>query len=460
MQISQRLIGFQVLLIIFMNHFDFDIEPKIKRLQPSATLAMNELIVARREAGQDVHHLGFGESPFPIFPRIKAALAANAHRKSYLPTQGILQLRKKISEFYETMFHLYYEPQQIIIGPGSKMLQFSALMALEGPLYLVCPSWVSYQHQGRLLNKEVHQIYCNIDRDYLLTPDELIDSIEKNSPEKELQKILILNYPNNPTGYSYSPSQLKEIAAVCREYNIIVISDEIYGLISFSNHEHHSIAEYYPEGTLITGGLSKDRSSGGYRVGVMLVPAARSNLVSALKAIGSETWSCVAAPIQYAAIEAYTPSENMIRYIQDCTKIHEIMCVYFYQQLTQNTQIILLEPKGAFYLYPNWNKYREVLLSIGIRTSRQLSEYLLSNYGVACLPGAQFGMPVTNLGVRLALVDYDGEATLRFYQENKEEVMQNRESFIKQNAPHLYKACENLLEFTKTLEKKLTSKYE
>ena len=430
----------------------FEIEPKIKRLQPSATLAINELIAERRDAGQEVHHLGFGESPFPIFARVKDALAANAYRKSYLPTQGILPLRQKIAEFYDKMFHLNIEPQQIIIGPGSKMLQFSALMALEGPLYLVSPSWVSYLHQGRLLNKEVYQIYCNIDKDYLLTPEELIDSIEKNSPEKDLQKILILNYPNNPTGYSYSPKQLKALASVCREYNIIVISDEIYGLINFSNHTHHSLAEYYPEGTLVTGGLSKDRSSGGYRLGVMIVPATHPNLMNAIRAIGSETWSCVAAPIQYAAIEAYNPSEDLIQYIRDCARIHEIMCMYFYQKLIQNTKIILLEPRGAFYLYPNWNKYRSTLISKGIFTSRHLAEFILSNYGVSCLPGSQFGMPVKNLGVRLALVDYNGETTLHYFQEHREEVLATPESFIKQQAPHLYRACEYLLQFTKTLE--------
>jgi aspartate aminotransferase len=124
-----------------------------KRLEPSATLRMNELIATRHVGGERILHMGFGESPFPVRHLIRKALCENADQKSYLPTQGILPLRERKAAFYKAFFNLSYSPNQIIVGPGSKTLIFDALVSLVGPLFLPVPSWVSYQHQARLLGR-------------------------------------------------------------------------------------------------------------------------------------------------------------------------------------------------------------------------------------------------------------------------------------------------------------------
>ncbi|MFX1475745.1 MAG: pyridoxal phosphate-dependent aminotransferase, partial [Promethearchaeota archaeon] len=295
-----------------------------KRIKPSATLAINELITQRRRQGEQILHMGFGESPFPVHPLVRKALCENAGQKSYLATQGIKPLREQISKFYEKVFNLQYPAEQIVVGPGSKVLLYDALVALDGPLFLPAPSWVSYQHQARLLGKEVYHVKTSPEDSYRLTPDALEQSLQQNTPNPWDQKVLLLNYPCNPTGHSYSAQQLKALAKVAKDYNVIVLSDEIYGLVSFSDQEHHSIAEFYREGTLVTGGLSKDRSLGGFRVGVMLFPEDEQPLVTSICSIGSETWSCVAAPVQYAAIQAYQTTPAILNFIYDCAQIHEL----------------------------------------------------------------------------------------------------------------------------------------
>lgn len=421
-----------------------------REVKPSATLAMNELVVKKRMMGERVLHMGFGESPFPVHPNVRQALCENAGIKSYLPTQGILPLRKRISSFYEFFFQLNYTPEQVIIAPGSKILIFDALLSLDGPLLLPAPSWVSYQHQARLMGKKVYYIKTHPEESYRLTPKTL-EEIIHNIPEKvNDQKILLLNYPNNPTGNSFSSSQLKELAMIAKDYNVIILSDEIYALISFYDQKHHSIAEFYPEGTLVTGGLSKDRSLGGFRLGVMLLPADKNDLLKAMLSIGSETWACAAAPIQYAAIEAYDTNLEIVNFIRDCTVIHQIMGEYIHKRL-HDINVRCPSPQGAFYLFPDWNQFRNKLIKKGITTSKDLAENLINNWNVSSLPGSEFGMLVDDLCLRLATVDYNGDEVLRKFQKNRKEVLDDTERFINSVAPRIVAACDQLVDFTESI---------
>ncbi|MHA2272123.1 MAG: pyridoxal phosphate-dependent aminotransferase [Candidatus Hodarchaeales archaeon] len=431
-----------------------DLSPRASRLKPSATLAMHELVHERQAKGDVIFHMGTGESPFPVHPHVKKALCENADKKSYLPVQGIPALREQISAFYQRMFNLNYSAEQIIVGPGSKILLFAALVALEGSLFLPAPSWVSYQHQAHLMGKSVCYVKTSSDNSYRLTPASLEETITKHEPTLTKQKILLLNYPCNPTGASYSAAQLKEIASVARDHNVVVLSDEIYGLISFQGQEHHSIAEFYPEGTIVTGGISKDRSLGGFRVGTMLLPEEAEPLKKTLLSIGSETWSCVAAPIQHAALAAYRTDEpTIIDHIRDCTAIHRIITQYVHRRLEQ-AEVSCPPPQGAFYLFPDWNKYREVLEKEGIRTATELSERLLGVWNIATLPGIEFGMDPSNLCIRIATVDYDGEAALKRFQEDRNRGKSYAEEFVNSVAPRVVQTCDQFERFMENLSGK------
>ncbi|MHA2212557.1 MAG: pyridoxal phosphate-dependent aminotransferase [Candidatus Thorarchaeota archaeon] len=420
---------------------------RIEQLKPSATLAINEQIRRRRAEGEKILHMGFGESPFPVHPRIRKALCENAGSKGYTSTQGILPLRKQICTFYRKMFGLDFLPEQVVVGPGSKTLVFGALMALDGPLLLPAPSWVSYQHQAKLAGKEVLHITTSPEDSYRLTPDQLEQTLRETSMKPDSQKILLLNYPCNPTGHSFTDGQLKELAEVARDNNIVVLSDEIYGLISYGFHRHHSIADFYPEGTLVSGGMSKDRSLGGYRVGVLLLPPGETDLLKSIVSLGSETWSCVSAPIQHAAVEGYSTDSEITQYILDCSSIHEAITTYVHRRI-EASGVRCPQPKGAFYLFPDWNEHNEKMSKLGNTTSLDLANRLLRDYNVAALPGSAFGMPPENLCLRLATVDYDGANALNQLIKKKSALVNDVEQFVLAVAPRVFEACSMLDRFT------------
>jgi len=163
-----------------------------KKTKHSATLAMNETVRELRKSGKDVFHLGFGESPFPIHSSIQKALCENAHQRHYLPTQGIVPLREQICKFYESMFGFDIEPDQLIVGPGSKVLLFNAIMALQGPLFVPTPSWVSYDEHARLVGKEVCYVSTNYETSYLITAELLESALKEHWVHTDDQKILVI----------------------------------------------------------------------------------------------------------------------------------------------------------------------------------------------------------------------------------------------------------------------------
>ena len=422
-----------------------------KELKPSATLAINELVMKKRATGQSILHLGFGESPFPVHLSVQEELKKNVDKKSYLPTQGIYPLREKVSAFYKYHFNLDYLPEQIIVGPGSKVLVFDLLLSLEGPLFIPAPSWVSYQHQAKLMKKPVHYIRTIAQQSYLLSPNDLDEAFQKYSQQKQIQKILLLNYPNNPTGQSYDPSQLKELASVARDHNTIVISDEIYGLIRFHGNKHQSIAKFYPEGTIITSGISKDRSLGGFRLGVALLPSLEQELLKSMISIGSETWTATSAPIQYAAIKAYDISSEITNFISDCTAVHQLIATYVHKRI-ESANIRCPFPQGAFYLFPDWNKYTKKLSKMGINSSYDLAKTLIKKWNIATLPGSEFGMLDNDFCLRIANCDYDGSLVLNKFRENQKQAFNDPENFVKSFAPRISAACDQLTRFTESIK--------
>lgn len=193
---------------------------------------------------------------------------------------------------------------------------------------------------------------------------------------------------------------------------VLVISDEIYGMLHHQG-AHRSLARYYPEGTLVTGGLSKWCGAGGWRLGVLHVPQTLAdNLLPRLLGVASETWSCVAAPIQQAAVEAYRFGPEVEAYVQ---RERQILSALGRQAaaLLNEAGVLTAQPEGGFYLFPDFAPWREALAAAGITTSDQLCGRLLQEAGVALLPGTAFGMPEDELVARLSYVNFDGAAALQ-----------------------------------------------
>lgn len=381
------------------------LENRLKAIKPYATLAINEKSIALQNEGRTIYRFGLGQSPFPVPELVEEALKDNAHQKDYLSTKGLKALRVAVAAYHKRMNNLNFKEENIQIGPGSKELIYDILLALDTKLLLASPSWVSYEPQGRLADKSLQWIPCTETAQWKVQADILDDICGKI---KE-QKVLLLNYPNNPTGQTYSEQELKELSAVAKKHGLLIIADEIYGALSFGRHS--SIAEFYPEGTIVTAGLSKWCGAGGWRLGTAAFPESLKPLVDYMSIIASETYTSVSAPIQYAAVSAFESHASLDDYVERSLNILETVAEYCYQSL-KGCGLRLSPAMGGFYLFVNANPFRDQLQAKGIRTSIQLVEDLLENKGVALLPGSDFGRPEEEFTFRLAFVDFDGKKTL------------------------------------------------
>jgi len=371
-------------------------------LRPSPTLAMNELASGLAATGLRIHRFGFGQSPFSPPPHIVEALRQNAWRHAYLTVQGLLPLRESVAAFQQERHKLTYTPEDIVIGPGSKELLFLLQMVYQGELLLPSPSWVSYEPQARMLGLPVKWL-ATLGPSYAWQLD--LDALERHCQSiASRPRLLLINYPNNPTGTSPSEEHLASLAAICRRYGLLVVTDEIYGELHHRGM-HVSLARDYPEGTIITSGLSKWCAAGGWRVGTISFPKAFRPLLKRVCAAASETFSAVNAPAQYAAVAAYSGGPVIDRFLNDSRRVLSAIGNWCCDELNA-AGVPTAKPDGGFYLFPRF------LTKDVEMTSAELCDQLLRNAGVSMLPGSHFGRPASELTCRLAYVDFDGTRAL------------------------------------------------
>ncbi|RMI00293.1 MAG: aminotransferase class I/II-fold pyridoxal phosphate-dependent enzyme, partial [Calditrichaeota bacterium] len=309
--------------------------------------------------------------------------------------------------YHRRMEGIDYTGEDVLIGPGSKELMFILQLVYYGDLVIPTPSWVSYAPQARIIGRHIRWVPTSLANDLRLSPEE-IEKVCYDDPYRP--RIIVINYPNNPSGSTYRIEELKAIAHTARKYRAILLSDEIYGELHHKG-QHVSIARFYPEGTIISGGLSKWCGAGGWRLGTFVFPKSLHWLRDAMAAVASETYTSTSAPIQYAAVRAFQRDSEIQHYLYNCRRILRSLGKYLTRRL-QRAGVSLPEPKGAFYLFPNFSAYREEMNRRGIYTSEEFCNRLLEDTGVAILPGHAFGRPPEELSGRLAYVDFDGARAL------------------------------------------------
>ena len=389
------------------NYFEKHLNLNVRGLPVSATLGINELSNTLIADGRQVYKMCLGQSPFPVPLPVVEGLQANAHQKDYLPVRGLPALQQAVVEYYQRTQNLNFRPENILVGPGSKELMFILQLTYYGDLLIPTPSWVSYAPQAHIIGRHVYWLPTHRDNRWLLTPEEL-EKLCRKDPTKP--RIVILNYPNNPTGCSYTDNELKALAEVARKYKIILLSDEIYGELNFEG-THTSIARHYPEGTIISSGLSKWCGAGGWRLGTFAFPAALHWLLEGMAAVSSETFTATSAPIQYAAVRAFRGGPRIEEYLSHTRRILKALSDHVCGQLTAKGAMVA-PPQGAFYIFPDFSPLKDKLAARGISTSTEMCEKILEQTGVALLPGSSFGRPDHELTTRLALVDFDGAKAL------------------------------------------------
>lgn len=379
--------------------------PVIPGMGASPTLAINELSRKLMAEGRRVSRLGLGQSPFPVPAFVVEALRRHAGEKDYLAVRGLERLRETVAAYHARVHGVEARADRVQVGPGSKELIFLLQLVLDAELVLPAPSWVSYTPQARLLGRRVHWVKTRREAGWRLEPGALEEALGR---VPEGRRLVLLNYPNNPTGQTLRADWLQELAGVLRKMNALVVSDEIYGGVDFTGR-HESLAKYYPEGTILSGGLSKWCGAGGWRLGTFVLPAGAGELASALAAAASETFTAVAAPIQFAAVEAFRESAEMERYLVKSRRILRglgLRCA----QILRAGGWDLPDPEGGFYVLAEaplrvWERFAG-------RTGQAMTETLLAETGTATLAGSHFGMPAEWMGFRAAFVDFDGAAAL------------------------------------------------
>ena len=395
-----------------------DLQNNIIGLKASATLAINELSQKLITEGKEVFKFGLGQSPFPVPDIIVRELQKNAHQKDYLNVSGLMGLREEVANYHSNKNQYKYNAESVIIGPGSKELIFQTQLVLNCDLLLPSPSWVSYEPQAQILNKKVHWIKATAETNWHLDPEEL----DKTCASLDsVNKLLILNSPNNPSGTTHG--NLKELANVAKKHNVIIIADEIYAELDFTG-EYKSITHHYPEKTIVSSGLSKWCGAGGWRIGTLVFPDELSYIRDSVRTVASETFTAVSAPIQYAAIKAY--SEDHSEYLENSRLILKMIGDYIYKELS-SVGVICQKPQGGFYMICDFSNVENITQEIN--NDKTLCQKILNDIGFAMLPGSDFGLEEEKLLSRIAFVDFDGSEALKlisskdFSQENSLDII-------------------------------------
>ena len=370
----------------------------------SATLAANEILIRRRQAGEPVLPLSFGESGLPVHPLLRGALTHAAGNNSYGPVAGLPDLREAAAGYWDRR-GLPTGQESVISGPGSKSLLFGLLLAIGADVAVPQPSWVSYAAQATLAGARPHFVPTPPGEGGICDPASLVRVLEGARAAGRRIGAVLVTVPDNPTGRLGDPATVQDLADVAARYDLVVISDEIYrDLVFGSAAALASPVDFDPERTVVTTGLSKNLALGGWRIGVARVPDGPlgRTLHDQLIGIGSEIWSSASGPVQEAAALAFGEPPELAERIARSRSLHEAVCRAVADRFAA-AGVIVPEPQAAFYLYPDFDPWREHLArQHGVTAGPGLAALLLERYGVGVLPASAFGEDEAVLRVRVA----------------------------------------------------------
>ncbi|MDT0327523.1 pyridoxal phosphate-dependent aminotransferase [Nocardiopsis lambiniae] len=388
----------------------------------SATLAVNEALADKRRQGVRVLPLGFGEAGLPVHPVMRDRLTAGNGANAYGPVAGSAALREAAAGYWARR-GLPTDPDTVIAGPGSKPLLYGLLLALGGDTAIAAPSWVSYAAQSRLVGSRPLLVPTATGEGGVPQPDLLHAAVTAAREAGRTVNAVIATLPDNPTGTVATRATVRRLAEVARELDLVVISDEIYRDLVHPEGpeaapvEVHSPAEFAPERTVISTGLSKNLALGGWRIGVLRLPDSEigRRLRGGLLGVASEIWSSPAAPIQEAAAHAFTEPAELVDHVDRSRRLHGIVARAV-TDVFARAGAAVVPPRAAFYLYPDFEPLRERLTELhGVTTGPGLTGLLLDRFGMGVLPAVEFGEGPEALRMRVATSLLYGDTEERRY---------------------------------------------
>ena len=362
---------------------------RVENICPSLTLEITAKAKKMKAEGISVIGFGAGEPDFntPDYINDAAKKAIDIGFTKYTPASGTVELKKAICDKFLKDNNLKYEANQIVVSSGAKSSLYHAMAAIieEGDeVILPSPYWLTYPELIKLCGGEVVYVKADETSGYKMTAEQFRNAITPKT------KCLILNSPNNPTGAVYSENEIREIASICEEKGLFVISDEIYEKLVYANEKHFSIAQvsdYMKEHTVIINGMSKTYAMTGWRIGYLAAPTAIAKAISSMQ---SHTTSNPCSISQYASTEALVSPEGD-KFIEKMQKIFDERRTFMVEYLKDVKDIVCIEPKGAFYVFVDVSKYYGKTYN-GKKVEGSLSfADLALGMGVALIPGVAFG---------------------------------------------------------------------
>ncbi len=361
---------------------------RVHTLTPSTTLAITAKAKELKDQGVDVIGLGAGEPDYNTPQNILDAAfdSMNKGYTKYTPSGGLPALKKAVIDKLKRDQDLSYQPSEIMIGIGAKHVLYTLFQVLlneQDEVIIPIPYWVSYPEQVKLADGVPVYIEGTAEQQYKVSAQQIKDAITSKT------RAVILNSPSNPTGMLYSTDELKEIAKVCQEANIWIISDEIYEKLIYGSATHVSIAqisEDAKERTIIINGVSKSHSMTGWRIGYA---AGNKQVINAMTDLASHSTSNPVTTSQYAAIEAYNGPQDTV---EEMRQAFESRLEIIYPRLAAIPGFEVIKPQGAFYLFPDVSKAAR---QTGYESVDAFVEGLLTEANVAVIPGSGFGAPST-----------------------------------------------------------------
>ncbi len=362
------------------------ISDNLKRIKPSPTLAVTQKARELRAAGKDVIGLGAGEPDFDTPNNIKNAAikAIRGGDTKYTAVDGTPTLKKAIIRKFKKENNLRYSSEEITVGTGGKQVLYNAFMATLNrgdEVIIPAPFWVSYPDMVLLAGGKPIIVKCNESDNFKLTPQKLRRAISKKT------KWLILNSPSNPTGVSYTKTEIKKLSQVLIKYKKIqILSDDIYEHITYDKDKFFTIAQIpsLKNRTLTMNGVSKSYAMTGWRIGYAGGP---KEIIKAIRKVQSQSTSNPSSVSQAAAVEALNGTQNFIKVRSKEFKKRRDFVV---SSLNKIKGINCLTPNGAFYVFPSCKKL--LGKKTKLKTDSEFVEKLLEKASVAVVQGSAFGL--------------------------------------------------------------------
>ena len=354
-------------------NYDELLAPAAKAMRPSGIRKFFDLAA-------DMPHcisLGVGEPDFktPWSVRDAGIRSLELGRTKYTANSGLKELRGEICNYLQRRFDLHYKEENILVTVGGSEAIDLTIRAVVQPgdeVIIPEPCFVCYEPITQLTGGVPVHIATRAEDQFRLTADQLRAAITPRT------KLLIFPYPNNPTGAVMSAAEMEEIAAVLRETNVLVLSDEIYSELTYGLDRHVSIASLpgMAERTIVVNGFSKAYAMTGWRLGYAAGPAP---LVKVMTKIHQSCIMSAPTTSQYAAITALRQCDDQIEMMRDEYNRRRRYVVKALNEMG----LTCFEPRGAFYVFPS--------IQISGLTSSEFCEQLLREKEVAIIPGSAFG---------------------------------------------------------------------